>query len=1427
MITFQSPGRSDARPVVGQASGQCHPLRHAARAQRFFVCAGALLLLLSGGILRAAPVDQNFDTIEAGTTSELNGALTFDGVVYSTDAEDDQLAVDTINNITGNLPSLGSGNGLTSVWLGSNTGTYLQFAAVDNGDNFRIESFNAEVWGHNSHNSEVYTVTGYDDGVIRASATVNFRVTATYGAGSSTIDYLRLTTPDESTSSGDGANAGTLSFTGDGWNKVDRIRITVADEAPNTILGVSIDNLNFAEAVVPVTDLAGNELIGLPYTSSESYFFDPNDAPTDITLSNSSVNQSGGENATVGTLTATDADESDTHLYSLVAGEGDTDNASFNIFEKALRANDASALAAGEYSVRIRATDNDAAAFEKSFAITVVDDVSPVITSAATAGGTYGSAFAYTITASGGAASFGASGLPAGLSINTGTGEITGSPEQTGVFNVELSAADAADNADTQSLEITVAKAAASIELVGLDATYDGTAKSVSVTTTPDGLTVSLTYDGEAEAPIVAGSYAIVATINDDNYEGTVNGTLVVGKAALIATADEGNRAYGEANPEFTGSFTGAVEGDNLTVSYSTTATETSPVGTYDIVPAITDPDDKLGNYTVTLNNGTLTVGKAVIIATADDQSRAYGAAHPGLTIRYSGFVNEETVEALDELPVAATEATTASAVGEYDITLSGGVDGNYAFDLVAGTLTVTPAALVATADDASRAYGAANPAFTGSLTGAVHGDNLSVAYATSATETSAVGTYDIVPAITDPDEKLGNYAVTLNNGTLTVDKAVIVATADAQSRAYGAANPELTISYAGFVNEETVEALDELPVAATEATTASAVGEYDITLSGGVDGNYAFDLVAGTLTVTPAALVATADDASRAYGAANPAFTGSLTGAVHGDNLSVAYATSATETSAVGTYDIVPAITDPDEKLGNYAVTLNNGTLTVGKAVIVATADDQSRAYGAANPGLTIRYSGFVNEETVEALDELPVAATEATTGSVVGNHDITVSGGADTNYEFIPVSGVLTITPVALIVTADDASRPFGQANPVFTGSTAGLVNNDAITADYSTLATTESPAGTYDIVPVLNDPDERLANYTVTLNSGTLNVTGDDAPVISLGVAGAVYTLRDEPALVAPAVTITDGGSPDFGGGTLSVSVQLNDEALPQDQLHLLADETPGGLTLQDNALLLNSVAIGTFTGGFDRGLPLQVTFNQQATPAIAQALLRRLAFATTNGVELATRALSLQLTDGEGGVSDMVELPVAINRRPETGPDTIVTLVNAPVVTLMERLLANDGDPDSDEFSLHAVPEVTEAGGLLVLVGGELTYTPPADFAGVDSFDYVLVDARGGLAAGRVTLKVLVDKMMAIDLLSAIDPELAGAGSNDAVVHLAGFPGRTFRVEAADDLAQPVWDDLGLATVDEHGLLKFIDPSTYQRARRFFRLIGQAD
>ncbi len=105
----------------------------------------------------------------------------------------------------------------------------------------------------------------------------------------------------------------------------------------------------------------------------------PNSAPTNIAISSSSINQSAGTNAVVGTLSSTDVDAANTHTYSLVAGTGDTNNASFNISGSSLRANNASVMAPGIYSVRIRTNDNAGGTFDKQFIITVVDNISPTI----------------------------------------------------------------------------------------------------------------------------------------------------------------------------------------------------------------------------------------------------------------------------------------------------------------------------------------------------------------------------------------------------------------------------------------------------------------------------------------------------------------------------------------------------------------------------------------------------------------------------------------------------------------------------------------------------------------------------------------------------------------------------------------------------------------------------------------------------------------------------------------------------------------------------------------------------------------------------------------------------------------------------------------------------------------------------------------
>ena len=99
-----------------------------------------------------------------------------------------------------------------------------------------------------------------------------------------------------------------------------------------------------------------------------------NRAPTDVSLSGAPISENNLVGDVVGTLSTTDPDIGDTHTYSFVSGDGDTDNASFEIDGSTLKANvvfDYETQAS--YSIRVRSTDAGSLFTEKTFTITVTD----------------------------------------------------------------------------------------------------------------------------------------------------------------------------------------------------------------------------------------------------------------------------------------------------------------------------------------------------------------------------------------------------------------------------------------------------------------------------------------------------------------------------------------------------------------------------------------------------------------------------------------------------------------------------------------------------------------------------------------------------------------------------------------------------------------------------------------------------------------------------------------------------------------------------------------------------------------------------------------------------------------------------------------------------------------------------------------------
>jgi len=147
--------------------------------------------------------------------------------------------------------------------------------------------------------------------------------------------------------------------------------------------------------------------------------------------------------------------------------------------------------------------------------------------------------------------------------------------------------------AQSSPYTFTVSKAPASVVISGLNQTYNGSPRSVSITTTPSTLPATVTYNGNSTSPTDAGSYTVLATINHSNYQGSSTANLVLG-GIDNPTGDSNSNGVSDLMEYSLAGFPSLPLNFSSTVSSSTQSTNGSSHNLFSLIALVRINDPKL-----------------------------------------------------------------------------------------------------------------------------------------------------------------------------------------------------------------------------------------------------------------------------------------------------------------------------------------------------------------------------------------------------------------------------------------------------------------------------------------------------------------------------------------------------------------------------------------------------------------------------------------------------------------------------------------------------------------------------------------------------------------------------------------------------------------------------------------------------------------
>ena len=376
--------------------------------------------------------------------------------------------------------------------------------------------------------------------------------------------------------------------------------------------------------------------------------------------------------------------------------------------------------------------------------------------------------------------------VPEGMQLtqaDDGTGALvlSGVPSATGVCRFKIRCTDDLGDKRVAHFALVVKAKEAPLAFKGQSFVYNATAQAPELSDVPEGCEdhVAVTYVGTGDthyssdkAPVDAGTYRAVATLDANGYVGNANCDFVIEKApvdisietsdvtyddarhgAAVAVADLGASAYSVTYRGVDGTF------------YGPTALEPCDSGSYRVTVKVTDP-----NYQGK-KNAEFSIAKASqVIAGTTSYSGVYGGDSIVFDNTAQTPVSFEFVDSADDSasPISIKgRCATVKAAGTARVIAHAKASRNYlAAEDVELAVTVAPAQLLVKVDDAERFEGQENPEFTSSLVSRCDTSDVKVAYFCSANKKSPAGEYQINAAVADP-----NFDVAVAPGTLTVKK--------------------------------------------------------------------------------------------------------------------------------------------------------------------------------------------------------------------------------------------------------------------------------------------------------------------------------------------------------------------------------------------------------------------------------------------------------------------------------------------------------------------------------------------------------------------------------------------------------------------------------------------------------------------------------